>query len=82
MSGAGAVDPERQIGGTRTNGVDRNTSIRSVMTLPAYSSAARENERVLGREGERAGMDNVIELPETQDEEEMQRDEEPVTNGE
>lgn len=76
MSGAGAADPERQISGTRTNGVDRNTSIRSVMTLPAYSSAARENERVLGREGERAGMDNVIELPETQDEEEMQREEE------
>lgn len=76
MSGAGAADPERQIGGTRTNGVDRNTSIRSVMTLPAYSSAARENERVLGREGERAGMDNVIELPETLDEEEMQREEE------
>ena len=28
---------------------------------------------MLGREGERAGMDNVVELPETQDEEEMQR---------
>lgn len=75
MSRAGPADPERQIG-TTTNGVDRNTSIRSVMTLPAYSSAARENERVLGREGERAGMDNVIELPETLDEEEMQREEE------
>ena len=76
MSGAAAADPERQIGGTNANGVDRNTSIRSVMTLPAYSSAARENERVLAREGERAGMDNVVELPETQDEEERQREEE------
>lgn len=76
MSGATPADPERQIGSTAANGVDRNTSIRSVMTLPAYSSAARENERVLGREGERAGMDNVIELPETQDEEERLREEE------
>ncbi|EUC35007.1 hypothetical protein COCCADRAFT_24999 [Bipolaris zeicola 26-R-13] len=76
MSGAATGDPERHIGSTNANGVDRNTSIRSVMTLPAYSSAARENERVLAREGERAGMDNVIELPETQDEEEMQREQE------
>ncbi|EDU49884.1 conserved hypothetical protein [Pyrenophora tritici-repentis Pt-1C-BFP] len=46
------------------------------MTLPAYSSAARENERVLAREGERAGMDNVIELPESLEDEERQREEE------
>ncbi|KAJ4983386.1 RNA recognition motif-containing protein [Stagonosporopsis vannaccii] len=70
---SGANDPERQSG---TAGVDRNTSVRSVMTLPAYSRSVRENERVLGREGERAGMDNVVELPETQDEEETQRNEE------
>jgi hypothetical protein len=57
-------------------GVDRNTSVRSVMTLPAYSSAARENERVLAREGERAGVDTVVELPETIDEEERLREEE------
>jgi hypothetical protein len=77
MSGA-ATDPERQSGNNRnsTAGVDRNTSVRSVMTLPAYSPAVRENERVLGREGERGGMDNVVELPETQDEEERQREEE------
>lgn len=77
MSGALSTDPERQDSSSRTaGGVDRNTSVRSVMTLPAYSPAARENERILGREGERAGMDNVIELPETQDEEERQRDDE------
>jgi hypothetical protein len=70
MSGANNV--ERQTG-TGTAGVDRNTSVRSVMTLPSYSRSVRENERVLGREGERAGMDNVVELPETQDEEELQR---------
>lgn len=63
-------DPER------TPGVDRNTSVRSVMTLPSYSRSVRENERVLGREGERGGMDNVLELPETQDEQEVQRNEE------
>ncbi|CAO2657351.1 Nn.00g034770.m01.CDS01 [Neocucurbitaria sp. VM-36] len=77
MSGAASADPERQSGNRdSTTGVDRNTSVRSVMTLPAYSMSARENERILGREGERAGMDNVVELPETVDEEERQREEE------
>ena len=77
MSGAASADPERQNNDRNsTAGVDRNTSVRSVMTLPAYSAAARENERILGREGERAGMDNVLELPETVDEEERQREEE------
>lgn len=77
MSGA-AGDPERQDRNPSTTaaGVDRNTSVRSVMTLPAYAPAARDNERVLGREGERAGMDNVIELPETQDDEEGRREDE------
>lgn len=56
--------------------VNRNTSVRSVMTLPAYSPAARENERILGREGERAGIDVVIEFPETMEEEEEERDRE------
>lgn len=75
MSGA-AADPERQNNSTTAAGIDRNTSVRSVMTLPAYSAAARENERILAREGERGGMDNVIELPETNDEEERVREEE------
>jgi hypothetical protein len=76
MSGATA-DPERPDRNSTTEGrVDRNTSVRSVMTLPPYAPAPRENERILGREGERAGMDNVIELPETQDDEEVRRDEE------
>ncbi|KAL1632044.1 hypothetical protein SLS56_004089 [Neofusicoccum ribis] len=62
---------------TATSGpVNRNTSIRSVMTLPAYSPAVRENERVLAREGERGGIDVVIEFPETMEEEEEQRDHE------
>lgn len=67
---SGANEAERQAGAA---GVDRNTSVRSVMTLPAYSRSVRENERVLGREGERAGMDNVVELPETAEDEESQR---------
>ena len=61
-------------GGVTT--VDRNTSVRSVMTLPAYSKSVRENEQVLGREGERAGVDVVLEQPETVDEEEERREEE------
>ena len=56
--------------------VDRNTSVRSVMTLPAYAPAPRPTERVIGREGERAGMDVVVEFPETAAEEEARREEE------
>lgn len=57
------------------DGVDRHTSVRSVMTLPAYSHAPGETEEVIGREGERDGLDMVVEFPETQDEEERQREE-------
>ncbi|KAI7240048.1 hypothetical protein KC330_g1529 [Hortaea werneckii] len=56
--------------------VDRHTSVRSVMTLPAYSRSVRENERILAREGERDGVDVVIEAPESEGEEEHRRDEE------
>jgi hypothetical protein len=55
--------------------VDRNTSVRSVMTLPAYRTKANDNEQVLGREGERDGVDVVVELPNVEDDEEL-RDEE------
>ncbi|QDS72813.1 hypothetical protein FKW77_006653 [Venturia effusa] len=68
------------VGATITNtiagGVDRNTSVRSVMTLPAYSSAPRASEQVIAREGERGGVDVVLEFPETIDEEEQRRDHE------
>lgn len=63
-------------GSGAAGGVDRNTSVRSVMTLPAYHQSARQNEQVLAREGERGGIDVVIEFPETVDEEEMRREEE------
>ena len=46
------------------------------MTLPPYSQSARETEEVIGREGERAGMDTVVEFPETTNEEEARREEE------
>ncbi|KUJ18882.1 uncharacterized protein LY89DRAFT_732423 [Mollisia scopiformis] len=61
---------------TAAAGVDRNTSVRSVMTLPAYHQNAMNNEQVLGREGDRGGIDVVIEFPETVDEEELRREEE------
>lgn len=50
--------------------------MRSVITLPAYHFSAAHNEQVLGREGERGGIDVVIEFPETVDEEEQHREEE------
>lgn len=61
---------------TTAAGVDRNTSVRSVMTLPAYHQNAMAHEQVLGREGDRGGIDVVIEFPETVDEEEQRREEE------
>ena len=54
---------------------NRQPSIRSVMTLPAYSESARATEQVVGREGERAGVDTVLQYPETAAEEELRRDE-------
>lgn len=56
-------------------GVDRHTSVRSVMTLPAYRPQPTENEQVLGREGERAGIDTVVEMPTAEDEEAMREEE-------
>ncbi|KAJ0306336.1 hypothetical protein COL516b_004795 [Colletotrichum fioriniae] len=55
--------------------VNRNTSIRSIMTLPAYRPDPNETEQVLGREGERGGVDVVIEYP-TEETEEDLRDQE------
>jgi hypothetical protein len=54
--------------------VDRNTSVRSVMTLPPYKPAPGEHEQVLGREGERGGIDVVVEFPETSEQEEERRE--------
>lgn len=46
------------------------------MTLPKYSLVPKPTEQVIGREGERDGMDIVVEFPETVDEEESRREEE------
>ncbi|PVH97638.1 hypothetical protein DM02DRAFT_719784 [Periconia macrospinosa] len=74
-SGAVSVsEANQQNTNAGTAGVDRNTSVRSVMTLPAYAPVARENERILAREGERGGIDTVVEFPETNDEEEERRE--------
>ncbi|KAF2405176.1 hypothetical protein EJ06DRAFT_16180 [Trichodelitschia bisporula] len=72
---ASGPDVEREANATE-QGVDRHTSVRSVMTLPAYTPAARPTELILGREGERAGIDVVLEYPESTHEEEARRDEE------
>ncbi|KAL2870190.1 uncharacterized protein BJX67DRAFT_276926 [Aspergillus lucknowensis] len=56
-------------------GIRRDTSVRSIMTLPAYSSTPKPSEQVIGREGEREGMDMVVEFPETAEEEEDRREE-------
>ncbi|KAG7121615.1 hypothetical protein HYQ45_014449 [Verticillium longisporum] len=53
-----------------TSTIDRNTSVRSVMTLPAYRAQALENEQVIGREGERDGVDVVVENPTAEEDEE------------
>ncbi|KAK7752996.1 hypothetical protein SLS62_004945 [Diatrype stigma] len=55
--------------------VTREASVRSVLTLPAYRHNPNENEQVLGREGERGGVDTVVECPTAEDIEAM-RDEE------
>lgn len=56
--------------------MDRVTSVRSIMTLPEYRSVAEpDKERTIGREGERGGIDTVIEFPESITEEEERREE-------
>ncbi|KAJ4163682.1 hypothetical protein LMH87_005393 [Akanthomyces muscarius] len=67
-----APQPAQTAGGS---GVDRNTSVRSVMTLPAYRAEASTNEQVLGRAGDRDGVDVIVDLP-TEEREEALRDEE------
>ena len=63
-----------EMSGSTTN-VNRNTSVRSIVTLPAYNPSLRPNERLIAREGERAGVDTVVEFPETAEEEEARREE-------
>lgn len=70
-----STNPNTTAGATTEAGVDRNTSVRSVMTLPAYRLDASEHEQVLGREGERGGIDVVVEMPTAEDEEALREEE-------
>ncbi|KAG8533191.1 uncharacterized protein KY384_001974 [Bacidia gigantensis] len=60
---------------TTVDVVDRHTSLRSILTLPAYNPAPRPDEHLIAREGERGGVDTVVEFPETAEEEEARREE-------
>ncbi|KAF3909564.1 hypothetical protein AA313_de0205307 [Arthrobotrys entomopaga] len=56
--------------------LDRQNSVRSVITLPPYREMAEMDlERTIGREGERGGLDTIVQFPETADEEEARREE-------
>ncbi len=68
-----SVAAPQQAAGSRS--VDRHASVRSVMTLPAYRAEPSNNEQVLGRAGDRDGVDVIVDLP-TQEHEEALRDEE------
>lgn len=46
------------------------------MTLPPYNPLARHNEQTIGREGERGGIDVVVEFPEAAEDDERRRQEE------
>ncbi|MCJ1406781.1 hypothetical protein MMC19_000850 [Ptychographa xylographoides] len=54
--------------------VDRRTSVRSIMTLPPYRYTPNHDEQLIAREGERAGVDTVIEYPESENEAEDRRE--------
>ena len=58
-----------------TASVDRNTSVRSVLTLPAYRATAGNNEQVLGQEGDRDGVDIIVDMPTAEEEEALREDE-------
>ncbi|KAF4974719.1 hypothetical protein FZEAL_8389 [Fusarium zealandicum] len=64
-----------QTNSNTTATVDRNTSVRSVLTLPAYRQMANINEQVLGREGERDGVDVIVDLPTAEEDEETRNEE-------
>ncbi|KAL8701055.1 MAG: hypothetical protein Q9201_005120 [Fulgogasparrea decipioides] len=67
-------DPEQEMSSTNNDTVNRNTSVRSIMTLPPYRPSPLPSERLIAREGERAGVDTVVEFPETAEEEEARRE--------
>lgn len=71
--GGGGNNPEMTTAAAADN-VRRETSVRSIITLPPYSASPKPTEQIVAREGERGGMDMVVEFPETQDEQESRRE--------
>ena len=81
-----ASSPTAQPSSTQVNNrastatdINHRSSVRSIMTLPPYHFAPLPNEQLIAREGERAGVDTVIEFPETEEELEEHREEEMAT---
>lgn len=64
---------------SQDNRQSHRLSVRSIVTLPPYHVAPLPSERLIAREGERAGVDTVIEYPESEDEIEQQREQEMAT---
>ncbi|ELR05421.1 hypothetical protein GMDG_01716 [Pseudogymnoascus destructans 20631-21] len=60
-----------------SSAIDRNTSLRSIATLPEYAFYPKSTEQVLGRAGERDGIDTVVKFPDIAEaaEEERREDE-------
>lgn len=56
--------------------IDRRQSVRSIVTLPPYHVAPLPNEELIAREGERAGIDVVVEYPEQEEVLEARREHE------
>ncbi|KAI0427046.1 hypothetical protein F5Y09DRAFT_44781 [Xylaria sp. FL1042] len=77
-NGSGGVNVSETNRNSTVSNIDRNTSIRSIMTLPKYTNTANDNEQVLGRAGERDGVDIILEMP-SDEQHEALRDEEMET---
>ncbi|KAI0539530.1 hypothetical protein GGR58DRAFT_225481 [Xylaria digitata] len=78
-NGSGSINAVSETNRNSTaSQIDRNTSIRSIMTLPKYTNTANEDEQVLGRAGERDGVDIILEMP-SDEQHEALRDQEMET---
>ncbi|RYO88495.1 hypothetical protein DL764_008721 [Monosporascus ibericus] len=69
------VSEAQRNNGNASGQINREPSVRSILTLPAYRHNPDDNEQVLGREGERDGVDVVVDYP-TPEEQEAMREEE------
>ncbi|KAI4145982.1 MAG: hypothetical protein LQ340_006088 [Diploschistes diacapsis] len=79
---ASSVVPTSSIGEpsrTEADFANNRLSVRSIVTLPPYRVAPLPSERLIAREGERAGVDTVLEYPESDTEVEARREEEMET---